>query len=316
VHPFIAGHARELPETRLPIVQCLGTAAEYKDNETGLHVIRMSHIARAVALAAGYSERAAFLTWRAPRDTQPPDSGLTYRPVRAFLPLHPHSRPAGFFHRTRMLELLDMIVHIDQTLGVWVSQYGAWVYLVLFLIVFGETGFVVLPFLPGDSLLFIAGAFGASGHIDPVLLGVLLVVAAVTGNTVNYMVGRYVGPRVFSMNVRFLDRSALMKTHAFYERHGGKTIVMSRFLPVVRTFAPFVAGVAEMSIARVQFFNIAGALLWVGSLVTLGYFFGNIPIVKEHLNTIVLLGLAAAIVPLLVAALLRVVRRKRVATSR
>jgi len=215
-----------------------------------------------------------------------------------------------------MLEVLDMIVHIDQTLGVWVAQYGAWVYLVLFLIVFGETGFVVLPFLPGDSLLFIAGAFGASGHIDPVLLGVLLVVAAVTGNTVNYAVGRYVGPRVFSMNVRFLDRDALMKTHAFYERHGGKTIVMSRFLPVVRTFAPFVAGVAEMSFARFQFFNVAGALLWVGSLVTLGYFFGNIPIIKEHLNAIVLVGVAAAIVPLLLAALLRLIRRKRASAPR
>ncbi|OZI26821.1 hypothetical protein CAL26_05770 [Bordetella genomosp. 9] len=210
-----------------------------------------------------------------------------------------------------MLDLLNMVLHVDQTLGIWVAKYGAWVYLVLFLIVFGETGFVVLPFLPGDSLLFIAGAFGASGHIDPVLLGVLLIVAAITGNTLNYAIGRYIGPRVFSMNVRFLDRSALMRTHAFYEKHGGKTIVLSRFIPLVRTFAPFVAGVAEMSVARFQLFNITGAILWVGSLVAAGYFFGNIPAVKEHLNLIVLVGLAAAIAPLVLAGVWKLVRRRQ-----
>jgi membrane-associated protein len=209
-----------------------------------------------------------------------------------------------------MLDLLNMVLHIDQTLGIWVAKYGAWVYLVLFLIVFGETGFVVLPFLPGDSLLFIAGAFGASGHIDPLLLGILLVVAATTGNTLNYAIGRYIGPRVFSMNVRFLDRSALMRTHAFYEKHGGKTIVLSRFIPLVRTFAPFVAGVAEMSVARFQLFNITGGVLWVGSLVTAGYFFGNIPLVKEHLNLIVLIGLGAAILPLVLAGAWKIIRRR------
>jgi membrane-associated protein len=216
-----------------------------------------------------------------------------------------------------MLDLLNMVLHIDQTLGIWVAQYGAWVYLVLFLIIFGETGFVVLPFLPGDSLLFIAGAFGASGHIDPLLLGILLVVAATTGNTLNYAIGRYIGPRVFSMNVRFLDRSALMRTHAFYEKHGGKTIVLSRFIPLVRTFAPFVAGVAEMSVARFQLFNITGGVLWVGSLVTAGYFFGNIPLIKEHLNLIVLIGLGAAILPLVIAGAWKIIRRHpRVAGSR
>ncbi|AHV94345.1 VTT domain-containing protein [Bordetella holmesii] len=204
-----------------------------------------------------------------------------------------------------------MILHIDQTFGVWIEQYGAWVYLVLFLIVFAETGLAVLPFLPGDSLLFIAGAFGVNGAIDPVLLGVLLVIAAITGNTLNYWIGRAVGPRAFTMNVRFLDRGALLKTHVFYEKHGGKTIVMSRFIPVVRTFAPFVAGVAQMPQARFQFFNITGALLWVVGLVTAGYFFGNIPIVRDHLNTIVLLGLAAAVVPVAAAAALRVVRGRR-----
>jgi len=215
-----------------------------------------------------------------------------------------------------MLDLLNMVLHIDQTLGVWVAQYGAWVYLVLFLIVFAETGFVVMPFLPGDSLLFIAGAFGASGHIDPVLLAVLLVVAAVTGNTLNYIIGRAIGPKVFSTNLRFLDRDALMRTHAFYEKHGGKTIVMSRFIPLVRTFAPFVAGVAEMSVARFQLFNITGGLLWVLSLVAAGYFFGNIPMVKEHLNLIVLIGLGAAIAPLILAGVWKIIRRKKKAAAK
>jgi membrane-associated protein len=215
-----------------------------------------------------------------------------------------------------MLDLINMVLNIDQTLGVWVAQYGSWVYLVLFLIVFGETGFVVLPFLPGDSLLFIAGAFGASGHIDPLLLAILLIVAAVTGNTLNYAIGRYIGPRVFSMNVRFLDRAALMRTHAFYEKHGGKTIVLSRFIPLVRTFAPFVAGVAEMSVARFQLFNISGAVLWVGSLVAAGYFFGNIPMIKEHLNLIVLVGLAAAILPLVLAGIWKIFKRRHGGVAR
>ncbi|UHL66273.1 VTT domain-containing protein [Paralcaligenes sp. KSB-10] len=209
-----------------------------------------------------------------------------------------------------MPDFLNMILHIDQFLGAWVTQYGPWIYLVLFLIIFGETGLVVLPFLPGDSLLFIAGAFGASGLIDPVLLAALLMLAAVLGNTVNYAVGRYIGPRVFSSNFRFLDQNALIKTHQFYERHGGKTIVLSRFLPVVRTFAPFVAGVGSMNFVRFQLFNISGAVLWVAGLVTLGYFFGNVPIIKEHLNTIVIIGVAAAIVPVALGALWKVFKRK------
>lgn len=209
-----------------------------------------------------------------------------------------------------MPDLLNMILNIDQFLGVWVTQYGAWIYLVLFCIIFGETGFVVLPFLPGDSLLFIAGAFGASGMLNPVLLAGLLIIAAILGNTVNYAVGRYLGPRVFTSNYRFLDRNALIKTHAFYEKHGGKTIVMSRFLPIFRTFAPFVAGVGSMNFLRFQFFNISGAILWVGGFVTLGYFFGNVPIIKEHLNTIVLIGIGAAAVPVVLGALWKLFKKK------
>ncbi|NYT38537.1 hypothetical protein ERD78_17495 [Allopusillimonas soli] len=208
-----------------------------------------------------------------------------------------------------MLDLFNMILHIDQFMGEWVVQYGQWIYLVLFLIVFAETGLVVTPFLPGDSLLFIAGAFGASGMLDPVLLALILIVAGVLGNTVNYHIGRYIGPKVFTSRVRFLDQRALLRTHAFYEKHGGKTIILSRFLPVIRTFAPFVAGVGLMSIVRFQVFNVVGAVLWVGGLITLGFYFGNVPIIKEHLNTIVLIGVSAAVVPVVLGVLWRLLRR-------
>lgn len=214
-----------------------------------------------------------------------------------------------------MPEILDMIVNIDQFLGAWVEQYGAWIYLVLFLIIFGETGLIVLPFLPGDSLLFIAGAFGASGMLDPVLLAALLIAAAILGNTVNYSIGRYIGPKVFSKNYRFLDRAALIKTHMFYEKHGGKTIVLSRFLPIFRTFAPFVAGVAHMNPVAFQLYNVSGAIVWVAGFITLGYFFGNVPIVKEHLNTIVLIGISAAVVPVILGGLWKLLARNRKAAE-
>lgn len=208
-----------------------------------------------------------------------------------------------------MAEFFQLILNIDQSLGLWVTEYGAWIYLILGLIIFGETGLVVLPFLPGDSLLFIAGAFGASGMLDPVLLAVLLIIAAILGNTVNYYVGRFVGPKVFARDYRFLDRKALIKTHAFYEKHGGKTIVLSRFLPLFRTFAPFVAGVASMRVALFQLYNTIGAVVWIAGLITLGYFFGNVPIIKEHLNTIVLVGVAAAAVPAAAGFLWKLARR-------
>ncbi|MGG4606158.1 VTT domain-containing protein [Paenalcaligenes sp. Me131] len=208
-----------------------------------------------------------------------------------------------------MPEILTMILQIDQTLGLWVEQYGAWIYLILFLIIFAETGLVVFPFLPGDSLLFIAGAFGASGMLDPVALGALLFVAAVLGNTVNYYIGRYIGPKVFTTESRFLDRKALVKTQAFYAKHGGKTLVMSRFLPVFRTFAPFVAGVGSMNQALFQLYNTLGAFLWIVGLITAGYFFGNVPIIKDHLNTIVLIGIGAAAVPVAGGLIWKLVRR-------
>jgi membrane-associated protein len=210
-----------------------------------------------------------------------------------------------------MTDLLNMILHIDQTLGIWVDQYGSWVYVALFVIVFAETGLVVLPFLPGDSLLFIGGAFSAAGRMNPLLLVVLLAVAAVLGNTVNYYIGRAVGHKVYTMNLRFLDHTALRRAHAFYERHGGKALILSRFAPVLRTFTPFVAGVAEMGLVRYQIFNATGALLWVLLLVACGYFFGNIPFIRVHLNTIVLVGLAAAIVPVLLGVAVKMLRRQK-----
>ena len=213
------------------------------------------------------------------------------------------------------MQLLDIVLHVDKSLGLLVQQYGAWVYVLLFAIVFAETGLVVLSFLPGDTLLFIAGAMCATGQMDAWLLIVLLVTAAVTGNTVNYFVGSWIGPKVFDCHIRFLDHQALLRTHAFYERHGGKMLVMARFIPVVRTFAPFVAGVSKMTFAKFQLFNMIGAVLWVGLLVLTGDLFGNVPIIREHLNTIVLIGLGAAIVPLALGGLWKLLRRRRGAVA-
>jgi membrane-associated protein len=206
------------------------------------------------------------------------------------------------------MHFLDMILHVDKSLGDVIAEYGTMVYAVLAGIVFAETGLVVVPFLPGDTLLFVGGAFCATGAMNIWVLMSLLVIAAVTGNTVNYWIGKSVGHKVFTYDYKWLDKAALQKTHAFYENHGGKTIVLARFIPVVRTFAPFVAGVSEMTFAKFQFFNIVGALAWVVGLVTAGYFFGDLDItipfinyrlvVKDHLNTIVLIGLCAAIVPI------------------
>jgi len=198
------------------------------------------------------------------------------------------------------MQFLDMILHVDKSLGIIIEQYGTLIYFILFAIVFCETGLVVLPFLPGDTLLFVAGAFCATGAINPWLLITLLIIAAVTGNTVNYWIGRAIGQKVFTHDYRWLDKAALHKTHQFYENHGGKTIVLARFVPVVRTFAPFVAGVSTMTFAKFQLFNFTGAILWVAGLVVAGYFFGNIPLIRDHLNTIVLVGIGAAVVPLMV----------------
>ena len=206
-------------------------------------------------------------------------------------------------------QLIDLLLHVDKSLGIMLATYGPTVYALLFAIVFAETGLVVFPFLPGDTLLFVGGAFCASGAMNVWLLVGLLIVAAVTGNTVNYFVGRAIGHKVYTHNYRWLDRTSLQKTHAFFEIHGGKTIVLARWLPVVRTFAPFVAGVSEMSPRKFQLYNVSGAALWVVTLVAAGYFFGNIPLIRDHLNTIVLIGVAAAVVPVAAAGVWRLIRK-------
>ncbi|MCH8619370.1 DedA family protein [Undibacterium sp. TS12] len=211
------------------------------------------------------------------------------------------------------MQLLDMILHVDKMLGSFVTQYGMLVYVILFAIVFCETAFVVFPFLPGDSLLFIAGALCASpdSPLNVWVLIALLVVASITGNSINYWIGSLIGHKVMEKDVRWIDRNALMKTHEFYEKHGGKTVVLARFIPLVRTFAPFVAGFSEMTHKTFQLYNVLGALLWVFSVVLSGYYFGNIPIFRDHLNTIVLIGVATAVVPVVLGGLWRLFRRKR-----
>jgi len=205
------------------------------------------------------------------------------------------------------LELLaffwDLLVHLDRHLGELVAQFGPWVYAILFAIIFCETGLVVTPFLPGDSLLFVAGGLAALGGMNVHLLVVLLVAAAILGDAVNYAVGRYLGRHLFTDRTsRFLNPRHLERAHAFYERHGGKAIVIARFVPIVRTYVPFVAGMAEMSYPRFAFYNVAGALLWVLSLCYAGYFFGNLPFVRQNLTLIIFGIIGVSILPIVWAA--------------
>jgi membrane-associated protein len=184
--------------------------------------------------------------------------------------------------------LMDFVLHVDLHLAAFVQAYGAWVYALLFIVIFVETGVVVMPFLPGDSLLFVVGAMCGVGLMNLPLAMLLLIAAAVLGNQCNYTIGRVVGPRVFGWNQsRFFNRNAFNRTHAFYERYGGFTLIAGRFMPFIRTFAPFVAGVAQMTRSRFTLFDVTGAVLWIGSLTTAGYLFGNLPWVKDNLSTII-----------------------------
>ena len=193
---------------------------------------------------------------------------------------------------------LDIVLHLDKHLALLVQQYGVWIYAILFAIVFSETGFVVTPFLPGDSLLFVAGGLAALGGVDIAALIAVLVAAAALGNTLNYQIGRFLGPKVFHWEgSRFFNKAALMKTHEFYERHGGKTLVISRFLPLFRTFAPFVAGIGAMGFLRFIFFNLIGAVSWVVSLTLAGYFFGNQPWVRKNLSAVILGIIVVSLIP-------------------
>ncbi len=189
--------------------------------------------------------------------------------------------------------LIDIFLHLDVYLAQLVASYGTWVYAILFAVIFCETGLVVLPFLPGDSLLFVAGAVAATGGMDPWVLAASLIAAAILGDSTNYFIGRFIGERLFANPAsKIFRRDYLERTHAFYARHGGKTVTLARFVPIVRTFAPFVAGVGEMPYLRFLSFSAVGTLLWVGGLVTLGYQFGNVEFIKRNLS-FVLMGIVA-----------------------
>ena len=194
--------------------------------------------------------------------------------------------------------LLDLVLHLDKHLSVAIQHYGNWSYLLLFAIIFAETGFVVTPFLPGDSLLFAVGALAAAGAMDVNWVFGILAAAAILGNTANYSVGRFLGPKVFQKeNSRIFKKEYLEKTHQFYEKYGAKMIVITRFVPIVRTFAPFVAGVGRMRYATFQFYNVVGGLLWVGTFVFGGYFFGNIPVVKKNFTVVIFAIIFLSILP-------------------
>ena len=193
---------------------------------------------------------------------------------------------------------IDFVLHMDKHLGIIIQDFGIWSYLLLFIVIFIETGLVITPFLPGDSLLFAAGALAATtGALNPMLLFVLLAVAAVLGDTANYWIGHSLGPKVFSGNSRFLKKEYLDKTQAFYEKHGGKTIFLARFIPIIRTFAPFVAGVGKMRYGYFVTYNIVGGIVWTGLFIFAGYFFGNLPFVQENFSLVIIAIVLISVLP-------------------
>ena len=212
-------------------------------------------------------------------------------------------------------QLIELFVHLDQHLAELTVSYGGWIYGLLFLIIFCETGLVVTPFLPGDSLLFAAGALAAIGSFNVWLLGALLIVAAVLGDTVNYHIGYYLGPKVLGGETsRWLNRKHLDRTHRFFERYGARTIILARFVPIVRTFAPFVAGVGTMAYRRFLLYNVVGGIIWVVGFLGAGYLFGNVPAVKEHFSLVILGIIAVSLLPM-VFEFLRAMRPERSSLS-
>ncbi|TCO80583.1 membrane-associated protein [Plasticicumulans lactativorans] len=208
-----------------------------------------------------------------------------------------------------LTSLIDIVLHLDKHLAELALQYGTWMYAILIAIIFCETGLVVTPFLPGDSLLFAAGSLAAVGALDVHVLFVVLTLAAIVGDGVNYHIGQYVGLKAFRPDARVLKTAYLEKTHAFYERHGGKTIIIARFVPIVRTFAPFVAGAGSMSYRRFLAYNVIGALIWTGSLLYAGYLFGNLPLVKENFSLVIIGIIIVSILP----GVVEFIRHKRAA---
>lgn len=196
-----------------------------------------------------------------------------------------------------ILNLIDLFLHLDKYLEEIIKNYGTLTYLILFIVIFIETGLVATPVLPGDSLLFAAGAFAGLGSLNIFVLYGLLALAAILGDTANYWIGHYIGPRAFSGNIRFLKKEYLDRTHAFYEKHGGKTIILARFIPIIRTFAPFVAGIGAMSYGKFITYNIVGGLLWVASFLSLGYFFGNLPVVEKNFSLVIIAIILISVMP-------------------
>lgn len=197
-----------------------------------------------------------------------------------------------------ILKFFDILLHLDKYINVVIQDYGQWTYLILFLIIFCETGLVVTPFLPGDSLLFVAGAFAALGSLNLVWVLVLLSVAAILGDTINYWIGNYIGPRVFQMeNSRIFKKEYLDRTHQFYEKYGPITIVIGRFVPIIRTFAPFLAGVGSMTYGKFLIYNVAGGILWIVLFTLGGYFFGNLPIVKKNFTLVIFAIIIISVMP-------------------
>ncbi len=210
---------------------------------------------------------------------------------------------------------IDLFIHLDKHLSVIIDDYGTWTYLILFMIIFLETGLVVTPFLPGDSLLFAAGTFAALGSLRPGWLFLLLTAAAIIGDTVNYWIGNSVGPRAFSGEIRFLKQEYLERTQRFYEKHGGKTIVLARFIPIIRTFAPFVAGVGTMEYRRFITYNVFGGIVWVAIFIYGGFFFGNIPVVKENFTLVIMAIIFISVLPPIIEVLRERYRASKVSVT-
>ncbi|MBM4271811.1 MAG: DedA family protein [Deltaproteobacteria bacterium] len=200
--------------------------------------------------------------------------------------------------------VIDLFIHLDKYLGVIIQSLGGWTYFIFFMVIFCETGLVVTPFLPGDSLLFGLGTFAAIGFLQIEWLLILLSIAAVGGNTLNYAIGEYVGPKVFHKeNARFLNKEYLDRTHRFYEKHGGKTIVIARFIPIIRTFAPFVAGIGKMNYSRFVLYNVLGSVVWVSIFTVGGYYFGNIPAVKANFTMVIFAIIIISVLPIIIESL-------------
>ena len=195
--------------------------------------------------------------------------------------------------------MIDFFLHLDRHLSEIIAQYGTWTYAILALIIFCETGLVVTPLLPGDSLLFAAGTFAALGSLDPRILNLLLFAAVIAGDNVNYWIGRFIGPRAFTGEMRFFRREYLDRTRAYFERHGGKTVILARFIPIVRTFTPFVAGIGAMTYPRFLVYSLAGGALWVSAFLWAGYFFGNLPVVRENFSLVILGIIGLSVIPIL-----------------